>query len=201
MEANWTISTESRNINPLELSWNLRQNRGIELDTGRDWQPRDNYGLDESRTHGFDANNLPETLLLSGGYLQVVDNMVGITNWRERHGRTIGPNSTLHPIQEWEGYVVEIGEMEFSARLMDLTAGHSYETEEAVIPLDEISDDDHAKIREGSIFRWVIGHERFKTGTKRRVSQIVFRDLPAMTESDFSSGSEWASRIARSFRE
>ena len=109
--------------------------------------------------------------------------------------------STLHPLQEWEGSVVEIGDEEFTGRLTDLTAGHSYETEEAVVPLEELSDHDRAKLRKGSIFRWVIGYERSPSGTKRRVSQIVFRDLPAMTESDFRSGAEWARGIARSFQE
>ena len=33
------------------------------------------------------------------------------------------PKATFHALQEWEGYVVEIGETDFVARLIDLTAG------------------------------------------------------------------------------
>ena len=108
------------------------------------------------------------------------------------------PSATLHALQEWEGYVVEIGEDEFVARLVDLTAGMSYETDEATIPMEEISEHDAEKISEGDIFRWVIGYERSASGTKRRVSQIVFRDLPRMTAADFEEGRKWAERVARS---
>ena len=107
-------------------------------------------------------------------------------------------SATLHALQEWEGYVVEIGEDEFVARLVDLTAGMSYETDEATIPMEEISEHDAEKMSEGDIFRWVIGYERSASGTKRRVSQIVFRDLPRMTAADFEEGRKWAERVARS---
>ena len=73
------------------------------------------------------------------------------------------------------------------ARLVDLTAGSSHEEEEAVIPLDEVAEQDVHKVCLGSIFRWVIGYERSAAGTKKRVSQIVFRDLPAIAGTDSSS--------------
>lgn len=109
------------------------------------------------------------------------------------------PGPTLHALQEWEGYVVEKGETEFAARLVDLTAGDSYEKDEAVVPLAEISHYDAARMRVGSIFRWVIGYERSTAGTKKRVSQIVFRDLPAVTETDLRDGEAWARETIRSF--
>lgn len=108
------------------------------------------------------------------------------------------PAATLHALQEWEGYVLEIGETDFVARLVDLTAGSEQEEEEAVIPLVELSDEDSAKMRQGSIFRWVIGYERTVAGTKRRVSQIVFRDLPAITRIDLRDGETWALETIRS---
>ena len=42
------------------------------------------------------------------------------------------------------------------------------------------------KMQVGSIFRWVIGYER-SAGPVRRVSQIVFRDLPAISQGDLSA--------------
>ena len=108
------------------------------------------------------------------------------------------PAATFHALQEWEGYVLEIGETDFVARLVDLTAGSAQEKEEAVIPLIELSDEDSAKMRPGSIFRWVIGYERTAVGTKRRVSQIVFRDLPAITRMDLRHGETWALETIRS---
>ncbi len=107
---------------------------------------------------------------------------------------------TFHALQEWEGYVLEVGATDFVARLVDLTGGSSHEQEEADIPLAEISDKDSAKIRPGSVFRWVIGYERSTAGTKRRVSQIVFRDLPEITETDVRDGEVWASDTIRSLK-
>ncbi len=103
---------------------------------------------------------------------------------------------TLLALQEWEGYVVEIGEDEFVARLVDLTAGCTHESEEAIVPMGEISEFDAARMTVGSIFRWVIGYEHSPEGTRKRVSQIVFRDRFRVTESDLQAGREWADRIA-----
>lgn len=110
------------------------------------------------------------------------------------------PPTTFHALQEWEGYVVDIGETDFVARVVDLTAGSEQADEEATIPLSEISDRDAERIREGSIFRWVIGYERSVTGTKKRVSQIVFRDLPVITAGDLRDADAWAERTARAFK-
>ena len=106
---------------------------------------------------------------------------------------------TFHAVQEWEGYVVRIGSKEFEAHLVDITAGGGIENEDATIPYSEISDFDQKKVALGSVFRWVIGFGRMPSGTKRRVSQIIFRDLPAVTESDVEMGRAWAEDISRAF--
>lgn len=111
------------------------------------------------------------------------------------------PIATLHPLQEWEGYVIEINNDGFTARLLDLTAGASYEDEEADIPLEEVSESDAAGMQVGSIFRWVIGYERSPAGTKKRISQIVFRDLPATTKSDLQAANKWARGIITAWKE
>ena len=100
--------------------------------------------------------------------------------------------STLHPLQEWEGYVVEINGDEFIARLLDVTAGDEYETEEVTIPVEELSNRDADRLEEGKFFRWVIGYERTRAGTKKLVSQITFRDLPRRTARDLERAREWA---------
>ena len=104
---------------------------------------------------------------------------------------------TFHAIQEWEGYVVAIRDEDFVVRLRDMTAGSTSE-EEAEIPLAEISRQDSEKIHPGSVFRWVIGYERSASGTKRRVSEIVFRDVPEITETDLRDGAAWADEAIRS---
>lgn len=104
--------------------------------------------------------------------------------------------ATLHALQEWEGYVVDIDEGEFVARLVDVTAGRTNESEEAIIPMAEISEYDASRMVVGSIFRWVIGYERSPEGTRKRVSQIVFRDLPRVTATDLRHGEQWAHKVA-----
>ena len=104
--------------------------------------------------------------------------------------------ATLHALQEWEGHVVDIGDNEFVARLVDLTAGDTHESDEAIIPMAEISERDASRLVVGSIFRWVIGYERSPEGTRKRVSQIVFRDLPRVTGTDLRQGEEWADKVA-----
>ena len=111
-----------------------------------------------------------------------------------------GSRSTLHALQEWEGYVLEIHGDEFVARLVDLTAEASHEEEEATIPVAELSATDAAALREGGIFRWVIGYQFDPSGTKKRVSQIVFRDLPRLTARDIREGRVWARETLRALK-
>lgn len=112
--------------------------------------------------------------------------------------RTVSQVS-FHLLQEWEGYVTEIGEDDFTVQLLDLTAGSSHEEEEAAIPLSEISEDDLKRLHLGSIFRWVIGYERSASGTKQRVSRIVFRELPVVTKQDIAEAEERARKTAQSW--
>ena len=126
--------------------------------------------------------------------------MVRVRKWpvaREKRPET----PTFHALQEWEGYVVSINETEFTARLVDLTDRGAFEEEEAEIPLEEISESDAARMKVGSIFRWVVGYKRWAMGQKERVSSIVFRDLPAVSRSDRRAGDRWAERVLAAFRE
>ena len=107
---------------------------------------------------------------------------------------------TFHALQEWEGYVVSINETEFTARLVDLTDRRAFEEEEAEIPLEEISESDAARMKVGSIFRWVVGYKHWAMGQKERVSSIVFLDVPAVSRSDRRAGDRWAGRVLAAFR-
>jgi hypothetical protein len=99
---------------------------------------------------------------------------------REPHVRP--REATFTPLQEWEGYVVDVGQETFTARLIDLTANGEQEEEEADFPIAELSDSDQHMLRRGAIFRWAIGYRRTRGGTKERISRIVFRRLPAWTQ-------------------
>lgn len=103
------------------------------------------------------------------------------------------------PVQEWEGYIVEIGTDDFVGRLLDITCGDKSEKEEAVIPLDNLSEDDAATIALGKVFRLVIGHRIAVGGKKTDVARVVFRDLPRITEEDWEEGRKWADEVLRAF--
>ena len=85
-------------------------------------------------------------------------------------------------MQEWEGYVIEVSDTSFTAKLIDITAHEDVASEEADFPIDEISDADIPLLKPGGVFRWSIGYQRTRGGTKKRVSQIVFRRLPQWTK-------------------
>ena len=90
------------------------------------------------------------------------------------------------------GLLTEIRSDEFVADLLDLTAGDAVESEEAVIPKDELSPEDQARLAIGSLFWWVVGYEASVGGARKRVSQIVLPDLPPMTQADLDRGRNWA---------
>lgn len=92
--------------------------------------------------------------------------------------------ATFSPLQEWEGFVSEIGSDSFTGLLVDLTAKKTRPEEKMEFPISDLSEDDRSLLREGAIFRWSIGYHK-QHGTKKRVSQVVFRRLPAWTWSDF----------------
>jgi hypothetical protein len=104
---------------------------------------------------------------------------------------------SLEPLQEWEGYVTDIGEETFHARLVDVTAEDEIEQETAEFEISDLSEDGLAMLREGAVFRWVIGYQRSVGGTKRRVSEIVFRRLPAWTKADLRMAKASAEAIIK----
>jgi hypothetical protein len=107
------------------------------------------------------------------------------------------PTISLQPLQEWEGYVTEIGPETFTGRLVDVTARRKTEEEMADFPICDLSDDDRELLAPGAIFRWVIGYQRSKGGTKRRVSQITFRRLPGWTRKDLARAKDTAAELSR----
>jgi hypothetical protein len=112
-------------------------------------------------------------------------------------GRDVTLSATFSPIQEWEGYVRSVGKGHFVADLIDLTAGGTNVSQLAEIPLEELSESDAAKLIPGSIFRWAIGYQRTRTGTKVRTSQIVLRDLPRWTKRDLLEAKAEAEELAQ----
>jgi hypothetical protein len=89
-------------------------------------------------------------------------------------------------LQEWEGQVQEVGPHHFTARLVDLTANESEETEEAELPIDDLTESDRSLLVPGAVFRWIIGH-RYIRGDKERFTRYVIRRLPAWSEAEIDA--------------
>jgi hypothetical protein len=104
--------------------------------------------------------------------------------------------ASFAPLQEWEGYVVEIGDETFVARLIDLTSEAKQEEEEVDFPISELSETDKQRLRPGAIFRWAIGYRKTSSGSKERVSCIVFRRLPAWSDRELKDNRRKAKLLA-----
>jgi len=110
----------------------------------------------------------------------------------------VSPRASFEPLNEWEGYVVAILDNGFAAHLLDLTAGCATESDEATFSIDDVSDDDRGLVGLGAIFRWSVGYERQVTGTRRKVSSLVFRRLPIWTKREISESREKARSLVQS---
>jgi len=85
--------------------------------------------------------------------------------------------SNFIPLQEWEGYVLDIQEDLFTASLLDLTNKREVPDEEAEFAISEIAEPDVEFLSIGAVFRWVLGY-RIKPSGQSRESQIIFRRMP-----------------------
>src|SRR5262249_35302911 len=108
--------------------------------------------------------------------------------------------ATFSALQEWEGYVVDVTNTHMIANLVNLTAGSTRATERAEFPLEELNDDDLNKLKPGNLFRWAIGYHRAASGTKMRVSQIVFRELPRWTAREIGDARKEAAMMGEFLR-
>ncbi len=100
-------------------------------------------------------------------------------------------------LQEWEGVVLEINDDIFTAHLTDITCkGNPPEIGDFIV--EDIRKDDLQLMREGAVFRWIIGYEIKRSGTKRRGSQIVFRRLPLWTKREIDEADREAQQLMES---
>lgn len=100
-------------------------------------------------------------------------------------------------VQRWEGFVLEVKENSFIARLIDLT--EEGPEEEAEFPLEEIYKDDRKLITPGAVFYWNIGYLDSSSG-RTRASIVRFRRLPAWTVGEIKEAKREAQRIKKALK-
>ena len=104
----------------------------------------------------------------SDSSIEALINIPDLFKKREVNGQSV---STL---QEWIGYVEDIGQERFQARLSDLMSSSNRE-ELAIISLSAIGAADRAKLCRGAVFHLLMGYGRRLDGALCRETFMYFR--------------------------
>lgn len=110
-----------------------------------------------------------------------ISNVISLPVFQSVEGR---PSEFFAALQEWNGVVTSIEKDHFTADLVDVSNGSRLVEEVAEIPLDEISPADRAALREGMIFRWLVGWSKTRGGTFSKKHQIYLRSIPPRLQND-----------------
>jgi hypothetical protein len=113
--------------------------------------------------------------------------------------RTTHPSSHFRPLQKWEGFVLEVRDNSFTARLVD-QSNPGAEDEEVELSLEEISPYDLTLVAPGAIFYWNIGYETTSSGQRKRSSVIRLRRLPAWSAKDIETAQTTASELYKALQ-
>jgi hypothetical protein len=105
-------------------------------------------------------------------------------------------------VAEWHGMVTELLESNFVAELQGiLGVGVRGAIEEAVIPIDEVREEDRGLLEPGAFFRLCVNNAIRSDGkTRRRFTDVVFRRLPAYRRDELEEAAERGRAIARAIR-
>lgn len=93
--------------------------------------------------------------------------------------------------------MLSVNDTEFTAELRDQTEP-STPSENATLPLDSVYDEDLPLVVPGAVFYWQIAYVT-EGGTKRLVSEVRFRRLPAWSRQDVLRARRAAADLAALF--
>ncbi len=119
----------------------------------------------------------------------IVDSTKALKEWAPPPSRytllrnRASPPSRYTLLRNWEGYVEEVREDSFTARLLDLN-DQEKQDQEAEIYRSEVTDDDQPLLESGAVFYWMLGYRDEPNGQRYRVSEIRFRRLPTQIDID-----------------
>ncbi len=104
-------------------------------------------------------------------------------------------------VREFEGIVDKVDKENriFLARMIDLTAGKTFEQEEGEFPIDDLRPDDLPLLEEGALFRVRVAYWIKRGGTRQRFTELIFRRLPCWNERYFESAKQRAAELAAYF--
>lgn len=103
------------------------------------------------------------------------------------------PHEYFHVRQKWEGYVIEVGQDTFWARLVPITGEGS--DLEAEIYLEDVELPDRPLVEPGAVFYWSIGYIVKPSRNRYRASLIRFRRLPPWTRDKLEAARAKAEKL------
>lgn len=135
--------------------------------------------------NNMNATN-PDTLISFGNLKQhdSVYDMPILSKKYSSHSRNIYFQKT----QKWVGYILEIADNSFNAKLKDLTNKGTDEIGE--FEFDEVTKEDLPLLSVGAIFYWSIGYSHAASGQVSKVSIIRFQRAYELSEEDKSDAIE-----------
>jgi hypothetical protein len=107
--------------------------------------------------------------------------------------RTVQPRTHFIPLEKREGIVLEIGEGEFEARLID-TLGDEPEVT-ATFSFEDLSEDGRRLLEPGAVFYFNVGYSVSPSGQRSRVADLVFRRLPGRRNADVAAARRRADKV------
>ena len=101
--------------------------------------------------------------------------------------------ATPRVLQKWEGFVLEVTEDSFWARLVDLT--EEGPEEEAEFPLEKVSAEEQERVVPGAVFYWSIEYHDTSSGPSQPKSIIHFPRLPIWQKEEIENALKQAEEI------
>lgn len=104
-------------------------------------------------------------------------------------------------LAEWHGQVTHIHADSFTAQLKGRFGECVQGSEdEAVIPVEDVRDEDKELFEVGAFFSLCISYEVSPTGSKRRFTEVIFRRMPAFRREELEAAAGRAKEIVRGLR-
>ena len=104
-------------------------------------------------------------------------------------------------LREWEGYVVEISNDTFIAKLINIKNKSKLAKESGKFKLSLLSSDDQSELQLGSKIRWTIDMEILPSGSRQNVSKVVLMDMPEITEEVIESAYKKAAEMTERLKQ
>jgi hypothetical protein len=106
------------------------------------------------------------------------------------------PTADVVTVEKFEGFVTELGQDSFFARLVS-RKGEAPD-QEVEIGMDQVSAEDRSKMSLGALFDVSIGHDDLPDGGRRRISFLAFRQSEAWSPAEIESAKREANNLRQS---